>query len=329
MAFFPESALAYLTRAHADGRLAHAYLITGLEGTDREEFAVKLLQTVNQSTRSSLEEFQNEGVRIVAPESKSRRIKIEQMREIERSLYLGGVAPGKVKAGVVIDADRMTTEAINCFLKTLEEPPDGCLLLLLTQYPEQLLDTVRSRCISVALAPVPGETRQFTTSQSALLDALGAHFSGKLTTSRALALMRQFSAGLASIKSDISDQLEKVAKAESAHYKQKTEGDWLKRREDHFKALAEARYLQQRDRQLEILLLWLGDMLRLQVQWSRIDLIDYKAALESAAQNIPTHQLHQRLKAVEALMRHLRTNVSEPLALEVAFLNAFGPTEER
>lgn len=325
MAFFPDSALAYLSRAHAEGRLAHAYLITGLEGSDREDFAVKLLQTVNKSDRQSLDQFQNEGVRVVAPESKSRKIKIEQMREVERALYLGGADPGKVKAGVVIDADRMTVEAINCFLKTLEEPPDGCLLLLLTRYPEQLLDTVRSRCISVTLAPTPGIVRQFTPSQRQLLDALATHFQGKLTTTRALTLMRQFSSLLSNIKSEISDALEKQAKAESAHYKQTTEGDWLKRREDHFKALTEAQYLQQRDRQLELLLLWLGDMLRLQVQWERIDLVDYRQTLETAAKSFSPQQLHRRLEAVESLQRNLRTNVNEALALEVAFLSAFGP----
>ena len=61
MAFIPDSALAYLQRAHTQGRLAHAYLITGPESVDREGFAVRLLQMVNRSSRQSLEDFQNEG----------------------------------------------------------------------------------------------------------------------------------------------------------------------------------------------------------------------------------------------------------------------------
>ena len=327
MAFFPDSALAYLTRAHAQGRLAHAYLITSHESSVREDFAVKLLQTVNQSDRETLEDFQNEGVRLVSPESKSRAITVDQMRELERSLYLGGVDRGKVKAGVVIDADRMATAAVNSFLKTLEEPPDGCLLLLLTRFPEQLLDTVRSRCISVALAPEPGTTRQFTTAQQGLIEALSAHFSGELTIGRALSLMKQFAALLAAVKSEISDEMEKEAKAEIVRYKQTTDGDWLKNREAHFKALTEARYLQQRDQQMEILLLWLGDMLRLQAGWPKIDLIDYRPALTAAAQRIPSSELHKRLRAADALRENLRTNVNETLALEVAFLNAFGPLQ--
>ena len=325
MAFRPDSALAYLQRAHTQGRLAHAYLITGPESVDREGFAVRLLQLVNRSARASLQDFKSEGVRVVAPESKSRRIKVEQMREMERSLYLGGTQPGKVKAGVVIDADRMATEAVNAFLKTLEEPPDGSLLLLLTEYPEQLLGTVRSRCIRVALAPDAGATRQFSPSQTQLLDALAAHFSGELSTGRALSLMKQFSLLLARIKSEIGEELEKEAKAETTHYKQTTEGDWLKRREDHFKALLEARYLQQRNRQLELLLLWFGDMLRLQVQWNRIDLPDHQPAIAAAAEQISSTDLHRRLEAVESLRRNLQTNVNETLALEVAFLDAFGP----
>lgn len=328
MAFFPDSALAYLQRAHTRGRLAHAYLITGPEEADREGFAVRLLQMINQSSRHSLEDFQTEGVRLVAPESKSRRIRVEQMRELERALHLGGAEPGKVKAGVIIDADRMATEAVNSFLKTLEEPPDGSLLLLLTEYPEQLLDTVRSRCIRVTLAAEPGARRQFTASQKELLDALASHFSGELSVGRALSLMKHFARLLAGIKAEITDALETEAKAESAHYRQTTEGDWIKRREDHFKALGEARYLQQRDRQLELLLLWFGDMLRLQAQWNRIDLADYEPAVTAAAKRISAADLHRRLAAAESLRRHLQTNVSEALALEVAFLNAFGPACE-
>jgi DNA polymerase-3 subunit delta' len=328
MAFFPDTALAYLQRAHTEGRLAHAYLITGSDDCDREGFAVRFLQLVNQSTRSTLRDFQNEGVRVVAPESKSRRIKIDQMRELERSLYLGSADPGKVKAGVIVDAERVSTEGVNAFLKTLEEPPDRSLLLLLTRHPEQLLDTVRSRCIRVPLIPVPGSAPPLTTNQRALLDALHRHFSGKLTVGRALGLMREFARLLAEIKAEICAAFEKEHKEEIARYKQTTEGDWLKKREDYFKALTEARYQQQRECQMNLLLLWFGDILRHQAGSARLDLTDYAKATRAAASRLSAQSLQRRLESVESLCRHLATNVNEALALEVTFLGAFGPEED-
>ncbi|NIP97649.1 MAG: hypothetical protein GWO24_31150, partial [Akkermansiaceae bacterium] len=74
----------------------------------------------------------------------------DEIRELERSMYLAAPA-GLWKVGVIIDADRMYEEPANAFLKTLEEPPPGCLLLLLTAHPEFLLPTIRSRCVEIAL----------------------------------------------------------------------------------------------------------------------------------------------------------------------------------
>lgn len=50
-----------------------------------------------------------------------------------------------------MDAERMNDEAANAFLKTLEEPPSQCLLILATSQPDQLLQTIISRCVRVNL----------------------------------------------------------------------------------------------------------------------------------------------------------------------------------
>jgi DNA polymerase-3 subunit delta' len=55
---------------------------------------------------------------------------------------------GGRKVGIVIDADRMNAASANAFLKTLEEPPVGTTLFLLTTRPYDLLDTIRSRCLN-------------------------------------------------------------------------------------------------------------------------------------------------------------------------------------
>jgi DNA polymerase-3 subunit delta' len=66
---------------------------------------------------------------------------------------------GGRKVGIVIDADRMNAASANAFLKTLEEPPAGTTLFLLTTRPYDLLDTIRSRCLNFRI-PAPIETIQ-------------------------------------------------------------------------------------------------------------------------------------------------------------------------
>ena len=66
---------------------------------------------------------------------------------------------GGRKVGIVIDADRMNAASANAFLKTLEEPPAGTTLFLLTTRPYDLLDTIRSRCLNFRI-PATIETIQ-------------------------------------------------------------------------------------------------------------------------------------------------------------------------
>ncbi len=129
-------------------RLAHAYLMTGGRREELERLARNLADVALEASHRENPDFY-----WVQPESKSRRIRIEQIRQLEGALYLKAYrAPRKV--AVILDADRMCmgqAEAANAFLKTLEEPPVKTLLLLLTTHPQGLLPTILSRCIRMDL----------------------------------------------------------------------------------------------------------------------------------------------------------------------------------
>jgi len=72
-------------------------------------------------------------------------ILIEQIRNLsERLMHMPGV--GTKRVVLILEADRMTDEAANCFLKTLEEPPIDTVFVLTSSRPENLLPTIRSRC---------------------------------------------------------------------------------------------------------------------------------------------------------------------------------------
>ena len=79
------------------------------------------------------------------PGKKMRLINIGPTRELIRQIHLSSHQGGK-KVAIVHDADRFNKESANAFLKSLEEPPEGTYLFVLTTSPYDLLPTIRSRC---------------------------------------------------------------------------------------------------------------------------------------------------------------------------------------
>ncbi|WP_342348298.1 DNA polymerase III subunit delta' [uncultured Nitrospira sp.] len=97
---------------------------------------------------------------LVQPEDTQKqnpKITIDQIRDIEH-LVIYRPLLGSHKICLIDQADSMTTEAANALLKTLEDPPDHCLFLLITSRPEHLLPTIRSRCITLRFAPLPSSS---------------------------------------------------------------------------------------------------------------------------------------------------------------------------
>src|SRR5436305_7343924 len=152
MAFTRKAAIGLLRRAHDQKRLGHAYLISGPAGSGKREVAAELASTVNGTDVGDVFSSKAWEIFVAEPESKSRRILTEQIRELEHGLQMRG-AEGRRKVAIIVEADRLQPQAANAFLKTLEEPPGTSLLLLLSALPEALPDTIVSRCISIPLAP--------------------------------------------------------------------------------------------------------------------------------------------------------------------------------
>lgn len=354
MSFTVGRAYELLNAAHGHQRLAHAYLITGAEGSGKRDLAVRLIEMVNAASAAgeedpglgldleppksagvfdgrdvpSLESLRSAHVTVIEPESKSRRITVESIRGAERPLHLA--APENVtKFAVIVDADRMGSAAENAFLKTLEEPPRASMLLLLTARPELLLDTILSRCIRISLhAQRSGSGTEVSMVEDgpgrSLLDALAEHTKEKRSgVSAALGLMAVFSSALKEEKEQIGKINDASMKEESQHYKQSTEGDWLKRREDHYKALTEAEYQRVRSRYIEYLVAWFGDALRQQHERPHLDLPEFSAATSDLGRSLNTATLIQRAAAIDKLRDNLNTNAHEALALENGFIRAF------
>jgi DNA polymerase-3 subunit delta' len=150
-----------LRRALAARRTAHAYLFAGPEGCGKRATALAMVQAAFCGGRDAcgscpacrkVAAWQHPDLRLLEPDGAF--IKIEQVRELQRELYLRPYeAP--FKACIVEAAERFHTAAGNALLKTLEEPPGSALLILLSANPDGVLPTIRSRCQAVQFAPVP------------------------------------------------------------------------------------------------------------------------------------------------------------------------------
>ncbi len=161
-----------LTRALERDRLAHAYLFEGPSGVGKQKTALALacaLLCPEQKRRGCgvcsvcqrVLANKHPDVRLFAPRDEgNRNIQVELVRE--EILPFAKFAPFEAKAACAIfpEADvsfpLQHAEAANALLKTLEEPRAPVTFILLSERPDRLLSTIRSRCQPVRFAPLPG-----------------------------------------------------------------------------------------------------------------------------------------------------------------------------
>jgi DNA polymerase-3 subunit delta' len=322
MAFSKKSAIGFLRRAHENKRLAHAYLISGPVGSGKREVAAELASAVNGTNADEVFSSKAREIFVAEPESKSRRILIEQIRELEHGLQMRG-SEGRRKVAIIAEADRLQPQAANAFLKTLEEPPANSLLLLLSALPEALPDTIVSRCISISLS-ANGEEFEMP-ERAELVELLCCAAREKnWGVQQAYRLAQGMQSVLGNIREHIKNQTADALKEEETRYRNSTDGSWLEDREDYYKALAESLYLQRRAMLIEALLEFWSDVLRASTKVNRRDLPAAKKETATLAERFAVSEVLRRIQLLEELRDNLGRNIQEALAFEVAFLEVFG-----
>ena len=153
-------AVQILKRALNEDRLAHGILLHGESLSALESVCHSMAQAILQTDINILQHpdffsLRPQGkMRFINVGSKNDRVGGEwptnSMRRLIHDLHLTPQA-GDRKVAVVYEVDRMNNTAANAFLKTLEEPPKGTTIFLLTTRPYKLLATIRSRCLNFSL----------------------------------------------------------------------------------------------------------------------------------------------------------------------------------
>src|SRR6266508_1088214 len=254
MPFSRTTALEYLRRANEQNRLAHAYLISGPPGSGKRLLAADLASLVNSTPAGDVFSAKAREIFVARPESKSRRIVIEQIRDLEHALQMRA-STGRRKVAIISDADRLQPQAANAFLKTLEEPPKDSLLLLLSALPEALPETILSRCIAIPLAS-DGEARTRKEEEKLVKLLQQASRQTNWNVQFAYRLAQEFQQLLREIREEVKQETDGALQQEQTRYKDATDGAWLEEREDYYKALTESLYLQRRAALFETLFAW-------------------------------------------------------------------------
>jgi DNA polymerase-3 subunit delta' len=154
---------AYLQQALKHGSV-HAYLFSGPSQVGKRAMVAAAVQDL---TGESLE--QNPNVMMVEPVNG--KISVEQIRDLKERFALSSMGE-QYKVAIIDDAHKMTTQAQNALLKTLEEPKGKSLLFLIAAQPEQLLETIRSRCAHVRFGLVDDVLIKASLKEKGLDDAI-------------------------------------------------------------------------------------------------------------------------------------------------------------
>ena len=162
------------------GRIAHAYLLLGQDGIGRKKTAVEFAKTLNCVKNISAKRFEPACGRCVSCKKieslnhpdvtlvdfkyqanienkeveKQRALKIDTIRAMQKEVSFKP-SEGRWKIFIVEPAEKITLDAANCLLKTLEEPPAWTVIMLLAKHRENLPSTVVSRTQVIYFSPLP------------------------------------------------------------------------------------------------------------------------------------------------------------------------------
>jgi DNA polymerase-3 subunit delta' len=257
----------------------------------------------------------------VRAESKSRIITIDQMRELMQVISLKPTEGGYKVAGI-IGADRLNVQAANAFLKTLEEPPPKSLFILASIAPQQILETILSRCLRLNFAGM-GHRRL----PPAQLEWLGAFSDLAGQDQKSLMGRYRLLDVLLGKLNQLKDSIEEALTAQSPLQRYKDAEKQLQEKwEDELKAAIEAEYRRQRGELLLAVQWWMRDVwLRTlpQSEPSNAEaLLNFPkmAGTEQVAKRVSAQEAVENLDILEQLQRLLGSNVQEALALEVGML---------
>jgi DNA polymerase-3 subunit delta' len=346
-----KQAIRMLRNSLKQARLPHALLFAGPEGAGRHLTAKILAQAINCEREHAdacgdcpsclrIEHHSHPDVSVLEPSGASRQIGIDSIRQLRHNISLKSIGKGKVY--IISEADRMTIDASNALLKTLEEPPENSILVLITSSPEHLFPTVISRCQIMKFFPLRGkkiEEKVYKEERAKMMDILDMASPG--TTLAPLEIRRHRRLTVA--KGDLS--LTGLGKAiemagrvmEIADYfKKEMEKKAAKKVSDLTETLNETTVKEIKEQlaadilgnvrakfleMLDIALSWYRDIFVLKVGGEELLInLDKTREIERAGKFFSTSSLIKIMEEIEKTKEIIDRNVNPKLAIEVMMI---------
>ena len=330
-------ALAPIRKGIEAGRLAHAYLVVGNPRGNAGRFVdemLALLYCVSPGARPCREcagcrriaQRSHPDLVWVEPQKKSRTIQKDQVQQIQQHVFQTSLEGGW-KSVVLVHAERLHEMAANKLLKTLEEPPERCIFLLLSANPEFLPPTIVSRCQRVML---PADTSEDDEFKSAVMEIVSADLEpgvagGIARARRILDLLKTLHD---QVEAEESSEVETEIRKKMGHGDDPGHGKKGNRLDvdsavskemaDAVQARIEGKYRERRSALLRWMLFWYRDVL-LCVCNTGQNLLYYRESVERirhVAAGLTYRQALDNIRFVEEIKDQLEQSLPESMVLE-------------
>lgn len=315
----------HLRGALSSGKISHAYIIHG-EKYSGKEYVAKVFAMALQceergkgipeaipcqkchSCKQALSDNQPDIIK-VTHEKTPNSIGVDDVRE-----QISGSAQIKpysspYKIYIVPEAEKMTQQAQNALLKTLEEPPEYVVILLLTSNINALLPTILSRCVVLNMKPVPDKlVRKFLMEEMRVTDYKAdvcvAFARGNLGKAKSLASSEEFE----NVKNEALSMLKYIQDME------------IHEMVSGIKHISE--YKLNINDYLDIILIWYRDALMFKAtsDINRLVFREESSHLRKVASRCSYEGIEQVIEALEKAKRRLDANVNADLTLELLFM---------
>lgn len=297
-----ESAKRFIQNSIEKDRVSHAYLFEGPSGIGKKTFAIEFakLLTGDENIENSPD------ISLLHPDGAS--FKISQIRQMCHDIIIRPYGPKKVY--ILDESDKMTLQAQNSLLKSLEEPPSYSVIILLAKSSSMLLPTIISRCEKVKFSPLaPAHIQKYLVENKGIscerAHVLAAFSKGIL--SRALNLIESEDFGILREK---SEKLIEVLLSGSAV--------------DTISALSYIeKHKEQVDEIIDTSVAYFRDIM-ISLKCDGADMLinrDRKEFIETMAKKFSFFQISKIIEIMEESRLKLRSNCNFSITMQVMFVN--------
>ncbi len=322
-----EWAAAILQKHLQQNGVRHAYLFSGAPGIGRRSLAIRFAQAINCTQPpqpgypcgecrvcKQIAKGQQPDLTILESEEDSSTIKVDQIREIQRSLTLSPYE-AKYRIAILKNFQEATPSAQNALLKTLEEAPEKVILFLTADSAENLLPTITSRCEILRLRPMPVEQLSETLTDKWEVDPDLAFELAHLTGGRLGLAVRYFKDPeiLETIHHWLEDSFELMHQDIQARF------DFVESITDRRKKANSKESLQQL--YMTWLTLWRDIFLTASDSAMPLTYIQYAGLIRDAANQTGTETAFEQMRSLEKGLDQLNANLNQRLLTETLLLN--------